>query len=203
MSAALWDERFTGEQYVYGIEPNVFLTEQAHRLTPGSRVLVPGDGEGRNGVWLAGQAMNVRSVDVSAVGLAKAETLAARRGVGIETECADLASWAWPVAEVDAVVSLFLHLPTVLRPRIHAKMAGALRPGGIVILEAFRPAQLAYASGGPKDLDLLYTAEQLRSDFQAMEILLIEEALITLDEGELHRGPAATVRLVARKTESA
>ncbi|PKU23601.1 SAM-dependent methyltransferase [Telmatospirillum siberiense] len=195
----VWDERFMGEEYVYGTEPNVFLTEQAPHLVSGARVLVPGDGEGRNGVWLAGRGMRVLSVDGSTVGLAKARNLAASRGLVIETEVADLGSWEWPVGKADAVASLFLHLPTAVRPQIHAKMIGALRPGGLLILEAFRPAQLAYASGGPKDLDLLYAADQLRSDFQAMDMLLLEEVLTELDEGALHRGPAATVRMVARK----
>lgn len=199
MSANFWDERFAGADYVYGTAPNVFLTSQAHRLAPGSTVLVPGDGEGRNGVWLAGQGLSVLSVDASSVGLAKARDLASGRSLAIETVCADLIDWEWPVGAVDAVVSLFFHLPAAVRPAVHRRMIESLRPGGLIILEAFRPAQLAYRSGGPKDLDLLYQAERLREDFLRTEILLLEEPLIELEEGALHRGPAATVRMVARK----
>lgn len=197
-----WDDRFAGEDYVYGTQPNAFLVEQSGRLAPGSRLLVPGDGEGRNGVWLAGLGMSVFSVDGSTVGLAKAERLATTRGVAIATEVADLVAWTWPRDTFDAVVSLFLHLSPPHRVRVHARMVEALRPGGLIILEAFRPEQLAYSSGGPKDPAMLYTAEQLTADFRGSEILLLDQPFIDLDEGPLHRGPAATIRLVARKPGS-
>jgi len=199
MTATFWDERFADQEFLYGTEPNVFLVEQAHRLAPGSRILLPGDGEGRNGVWLAGRGMDVLSVDASAVGLAKAQRLARDRGLSIKTDVADLGAWAWPSSGFDAIVSLFLHLASPERASIHGKMIDALKPGGILILEAFRHEQLAYSSGGPKDLALLYTAAQLKAEFRAVDILLLEEALVDLDEGKLHQGPGATVRLVARK----
>jgi hypothetical protein len=199
MTASMWDQRFGGDAYVYGTEANAFLARQAERLTPGGAVLVPGDGEGRNGVWLAGQGMRVLSVDASGVGLAKARRLAAQRGVAIATEVADLLAWSWPIGGFDAVVSLFLHFPPSDRALVHARMAGALRAGGLIILEAFRPLQLAYASGGPKDPLLLFSADQLAGDFADLDILLLEEVLVDLDEGELHQGPGATVRMVARK----
>lgn len=200
MAQSFWDERFSGSEFIYGTQPNAFLVEQAHRLEPGAQVLVPGDGEGRNGVWLAGQGMEVLSVDGSQVGLDKAKRLAAERGVTIATEVADLTTWSWPTGRFDAVVSLFLHLRPSERALVHARMIEALRPGGLVILEAFRPEQLAYASGGPRDPAMLYTAEQLKADFGGAEILHLEGVLATLDEGEFHQGPGATVRLVARKT---
>jgi SAM-dependent methyltransferase len=199
MTATFWDERFADREFLYGTEPNVFLVEQAHRLAPGSRILLPGDGEGRNGVWLAGRGMDVLSVDASAVGLAKAQRLARDRGLSIKTDVADLGAWAWPSSGFDAIVSLFLHLALPERASIHGKMIDALKPGGILILEAFRLEQLAYSSGGPKDPTLLYSAGQLKAEFRAIDILLLEEALVDLDEGKLHQGPGATVRLVARK----
>ncbi len=200
MPTTFWDERFSEQAFVYGTEPNAFLVEQAVRLAPASRILVPGDGEGRNGVWLAGRGLRVLSVDASAVGLAKARRLAEERGVDIATEVADLAIWKWPVAEFDAVVAVFLHLPPAHRASIHGAMAAALKPGGIVILEAFRPEQLTFGSGGPKDPALLYTAEQLKADFAGLEMLLLDDAVVELGEGKLHSGTAATVRLVARRS---
>lgn len=197
--SAFWDERFAGDEYFYGTRPNAFLAEQSFRLTKGSRLLVPGDGEGRNGVWLAEQGMTVHSVDGSAEGVAKARRLAAERGIAITTDMADLTDWSWPTACYDAVIAIFLHLASRDRAALHAKMLAALRPGGLFILEAFRPAQLAYQSGGPRDVDMLYTDEQLKKDFQAGEILLLDEPLIELDEGPRHSGTAATIRLVARK----
>ena len=194
-----WDERFSCEHYVYGEKPNAFLVRHASLLAPGARILVPGDGEGRNGVWLAGMGMNVLSVDSSAVGLAKAKRLAGRHGVAIETQCADLAAWEWPSSEFDAVVAIFLHLPPETCPSIHAAMLRALKPGGLIILQAFRPEQLGFGSGGPKDVSRLYTAALLGADFADADILVNEEALVTLDEGPLHRGPAATVGFVGRR----
>lgn len=199
MTGGFWDERYRGDGYVYGVEPNLFLVAQAHRLVPGARVLLPGDGEGRNGVWLADQGMRVVSVDGSATGLAKARQLASERGVEIRTEQADLVDWSWPVAGVDAVVSLFLHLGASDRSVVHRGMSDSLRPGGVLILEAFRPEQLRSASGGPKDPEMLYTAAQMREDFADLEIVLLDEVISDLREGSLHDGPGATLRLVAIK----
>ena len=195
----IWDERFTGEHYVFGEKPNAFLVRHTPLLASGSRILVPGDGEGRNGVWLARMGMDVLSVDSSAVGLGKAKQLAGRHGVSIETEVADLTTWAWPVSTFDAVVAIFLHLPPQTCPDIHAAMLRALKPCGLIILQAFRPEQLGYASGGPKDVSWLYTSAMLAADFADADILLNDEELVTLDEGPSHRGPAATVGLVARR----
>ncbi len=194
-----WDDRFSCEHYVYGEAPNAFLARHASLIPAGARVLVPGDGEGRNGVWLARQGFRVLSVDSSAVGLEKARRLAARHDVTIETEHTDLTAWAWPEAAFDAVVSIFLHLPPETASSIHAAMLKALKPGGLMILQAFRPEQLGCASGGPKDVSWLYTSAILASDFAEAEILLNVEEAVSLEEGPLHRGPAATVGLVARR----
>ncbi|SBV99789.1 putative Tellurite resistance protein TehB [uncultured Alphaproteobacteria bacterium] len=202
MTREFWDQRFGGEDYVYGTAPNAFLRVQAERLAPGARVLLPGDGEGRNGVWLAERGMEVLSVDASPVGLGKAQRLAAARGVRIATECADLTLWRWPEAAFDAVAAMFLHLPPDARATVHRRIVAALRPGGTVILEAFRPAQLGYASGGPKDVAMLYTPEQLTADFAGLDVRLCEEALVDLDEGTFHAGVAATLRFVGVKPEA-
>lgn len=194
-----WDGKFSAKEYVYGHEPNAHLVAQAGRLTPGGRVLVPGDGEGRNGVWLAERGFEVLSVDSSAVGLDKARKLAASRGVAIATHQADLLVWDWPQDGFDAVVSIFLHFAPEGRRRAHAAMAAALRPGGVLILEAFRPEQLSFTSGGPKDAALLYRAEDLRADFAGLDVVVLEETLSALDEGPFHQGPGAVVRLVATK----
>lgn len=192
-----WDGKFSADEYVYGHQPNTHLVAQAHRLNPGGSVLVPGDGEGRNSVWLASQGMTALSVDSSAVGLTKARALARSKGVEIQTAQADLLAWTWPVAVFDAVVSIFLHFPPHGRKLAHAAMAAALRPGGTLILEAFRPEQLAFSSGGPRDVDMLYRAEDLRADFADLDIILLEEARTMLDEGPFHQGEGAVIRLVA------
>lgn len=118
-----WDQRFAEPGYKYGTEPNAFLREQATRLAPASRVLVPGDGEGRNGVWLAEQGHAVTSVDASAVGLQKARELAASRGVALATELADLSDWAPEAASLDAVILIYTHLPSAIRQGAHRRLA--------------------------------------------------------------------------------
>jgi len=186
---------------MYGVEPNAFLVRQRHWLEPGQSVLAVADGEGRNGVWLAGQGMRVHSVDGSAVGLQKAMQLALDRGVSLRTTCADLTEWDWPVGTYDAVVCIFLHLGPENRAALHRAMAGALKPGGVLILEAFHPRQLAFGSGGPPVASMLYETEALAADFAGMlDLDVLEDGEVTLDEGPHHQGRAHTTRLVGHRT---
>jgi hypothetical protein len=195
-----WDQRFAEPGFKYGTEPNAFLLDQAHRLLPASQVLVPGDGEGRNGVWLAVQGHAVTSVDNSAVGLQKAQTLAARRGVALHTVLVDLADWQPTEASFDALVLIFTHLPATFRQAAHRHLAKGLRSGAWVVLEAFHPAQLGYTSGGPKDADMLYTPEQLSADFDGLvQPVLTWHGETSLDEGPGHQGAAHVTRWVGQR----
>ena len=191
--AAMWDERFSQAEPVYGEQPNKYLRAQIHRLAPGASVLVPGDGYGRNGLWLAKRGFRVHTVDLSPVGVERARNAARDAGLSLTIEQADLSIWDWPQNQFDAVFSIFVHLFPNVRPAIHANILRALVPGGLCILEAFTPAQLKFSSGGPKQVDLLYSAEILRQDFAAAEILDLEEATVSLDEGRMHSGPGAVV----------
>jgi SAM-dependent methyltransferase len=195
----MWDERFAQAEPVYGEQPNAYLRAQIHRLTPGCKILVPGDGYGRNGLWLASQGFQVSTVDLSPVGVERARKSAQAAGLAMTIEEADLATWTWPVGEFDSVASIFLHLPPDLRTQIHAQMLAALQPGGLLLIEAFTPAQLKHSSGGPKQVELLYTAEILRKDLIGADVLELLEVEIDLDEGRMHRGPAAVVQGVFRK----
>jgi len=201
--AEFWDERYRGEDFAFGTEPNAFLASQAHLLKPGMRVLVPGDGEGRNGVWLAQQGLAADTVDVSPIGVAKAQALAEARGVQISAHTADLLDWDWPRECYDIVAALYIHFFDPDRPRMHRAMLGALKPGGIVIFEAFRAEQLEYQkihrSGGPRTADMLCSRAKLESDFADARILLLEEAEVELDEGHRHKGVAAVIRAVIQK----
>ena len=195
-----WDQRFAEPGFKYGTEPNVFLRAQACRLLPISQVLVPGDGEGRNGVWLATQGHGVTSVDSSVVGLQKAQSLAASCGVALRTEQVDLADWQPPEASFDALVLIFTHLPDTFRQAAHRRLAHGLRPGAWVVLEAFHPAQLGYASGGPRDARMLYTPEQLSADFDGLiHPVLAWQGEITLAEGPGHQGLAHVTRWVGQR----
>ncbi len=199
-----WDQQFSPAEFKYGTDANQFLRQQATRLTPGARVLLPGDGEGRNSVWLAERGFQVTAMDSSQVGLDKAQRLAAQKGVTVEGIHADLADWVPTPASVDAVVLTFVHLPEALRALVHQQLVHALRTGGLLILEAFHPLQLGKASGGPKVAAMLYTLALLRSDLQAMlDHDLIEvlawEGEDQLNEGPGHQGLAHLTRYVARQ----
>lgn len=196
-----WDQNFSVAGFKYGTAPNAFLVEQAHRLKPGSDVLVPGDGEGRNGVWLAQQGHRVTAMDGSVVGLQKAQALAAERGVSIHTVLGDLADWAPAPACFDAVVLTFVHLPPAIRAGAHQRLAAGLRSGGLLILEGFHPQQLRHRSGGPKDAAMLFTPELLRADFASqLEELMAWDGEVTLDEGPGHQGTAHVTRWIGQKT---
>ncbi|HQU15792.1 MAG: SAM-dependent methyltransferase [Chromatiales bacterium 21-64-14] len=199
MDSTFWDGRYEGPGYCYGTEPNDFLVAQAGQLRTGMRALAVGDGEGRNGVWLAQQGLDVLAVDYSAQGLRKTRALAAARGVRLTTEHADLASWNWPESAFDVVAALFVHLPPAVRARVHHAMLAALKPGGLLILEAFHPAQLQLSSGGPPAAELLYTQALLAADFTRAGDLRLIETRRELAEGTGHRGPAAVVQLLARR----
>lgn len=197
---SFWDQRFAEPGFKYGLEPNVFLQEQAARLAPGSRVLLPGDGEGRNGVWLAQQGHQVTSVDMSAVGLQKASALAAERGVTLTTLQIDLADWQPEPGSFDAVVLIFTHLPPSIRAVAHRRLASGLRSGGLLLQEAFHTDQLQHASGGPKDHAMLYTPQMLTDDFADLLTPVLSWAgEVTLSEGPGHQGLACVTRWIGRK----
>ena len=196
-----WDQRFAEPGYKYGTEPNAFLIEQAARLAAPADVLVPGDGEGRNGVWLARQGHRVTAVDSSPVGLQKARELAATQGVTLTTVLADLGDWSPAPASFDAVVLIYTHLPGAIRRSAHRRLASGLRPGGWLILEAFHPAQLAHGSGGPKDPDMLYTPALLDADFRRPAGPGADLGWRNhLSEGPGHQGLAHVTRWVGRRT---
>jgi SAM-dependent methyltransferase len=197
--AGFWDQRYGVPEYQFGTAPNAWLAAQAGRLGPGMRALAAGDGEGRNGVWLARQGLEVTSVDLSAVGLAKARALAAAEGVPLRTMVANLAEWGWPEAAFDLIAWIYVIMPEAERRAAAAKAVRALAPGGLLVLEGFTPRQLGRASGGPKDPALLWTRAMVEADFAGLEVVEIWEGLVALEEGPRHRGMAEVVRGVLRK----
>lgn len=199
MASEFWDQRFGAEGFIYGTRPNDYLRSQAYRLRPGMTALAVADGEGRNGVWLAEQGLEVLSVDKSAVGLAKAARLARERDVCLSTLQADLVEWGWRASAFDLVISIFAHFRPAARQRINHGIVESLRPGGLVIVEAFHKRQLGRSSGGPKDLELLYEADYLRADFQPLDLVELLEGQAVLDEGPFHQGEAEVVRYIGRK----
>lgn len=202
MTAEHWDQRYAHPNYFYGYRPNDFLKEQARFLRPASRVLCLGDGEGRNGVYLAGLGHRVVSLDFSRAGLDKAEALAAEKGVEIETWHVDLADWVRhpdPVEPWDAVVSVFLHLPSQLRRDVAEAATRQSRPGATLIFEAYTPAQLALGTGGPKDPDLLIKRDEVAEDWQGwrLDVRLLERRIF---EGMAHQGLSSVVQALGLRS---
>ena len=194
-----WNERYAEEGLAYGEEPNEYLTSVISHLNPGARVLVVGDGEGRNGVWLAEQGFDVFSVDYSKVAVEKIKHLANLRKVKMTVECHDLTEYEWPENEFDAVVAIYLHFPPEVRALMHKKMLAALKLGGKVIIEAFHKEQLKYPSGGPPVEPMLFSEDMLKKDFEHALILELYETITRLNEGKYHVGEGAVVRLIAEK----
>ncbi len=195
-----WNERFAAEAYVFGTAPSVFLQENAQVIPPGSRVLVPADGEGRNSVFLAQQGHTVVATDIAEEGIAKARKLADKAGASVDFQLLDLQGWDWPEAAFDAIVGIFIQFaPPAFRDEIFAGMKRAVRPGGVVLLHGYTPKQLEFRTGGPPNLDHLYTDALLRDAFDGWEILRLESYERDLDEGAGHSGRSALVDLVARR----
>jgi 2-polyprenyl-3-methyl-5-hydroxy-6-metoxy-1,4-benzoquinol methylase len=195
-----WNQRFGAAEYIFGTAPNAFLASHASLLAPGQRALCVADGEGRNSVWLAEQGLEVSAFDLSPVGVEKARKLARSRGVEVRYEVASVYGWRWPEAEFDLVVAIFVQFADpAMRAFMFERMVAALRPGGLVLVEGYTPAQLKHATGGPKQVDQLYTEELLRQAFGALDILELKAYEAELDEGSRHRGMSAVIDLVARK----
>lgn len=196
----MWDERYSIDEYLFGTEPADFLVAHIDRLEPGSKVLAVADGEGRNSVYLAQLGHDVLAMDASPVGVAKAQELAAERGVTVDFRVADIMTWDWTPDTYDAVVAIFIQfLSPGQRPEVFAGMQRTLRPGGRLLLHGYRPEQVALGTGGPPDPAAMYTEELLRDAFGAMDIERLESYDAVIEEGDGHAGQSALIDLIATK----
>ncbi len=193
-----WDERYGGDDYVYGTEPNQWYKEQIAALKPGAALFIA-EGEGRNAVHAANLGWRVTAFDYSQNGRRKALALARSSGVDIDYTVADAAVYAIPGNHFDLMVMIYTHFPADVREQLFPKMIAGLRPGGRIIAEVFSTRQFGRNSGGPKSPDLMYTTEQLRRYFGELQIERMEEAVIHLSEGPHHEGEADVIRMIAVK----
>ncbi|MCL6523882.1 MAG: class I SAM-dependent methyltransferase [Thermoflavifilum sp.] len=201
--AQFWDERYGQPEYVYGKQPNKFFQEQIDQLSPG-RILLPAEGEGRNGVYAAQKGWRVDAFDISAKGRHKALQLAAAAGVSIHYQVGDLDHLSFTPASYDVVGLIFAHFPASHRRQYHRQLMGLLKPGGRIILEGFSKAHRAYQQenphvGGPQEEKLLFSQEELLEDFAGLDIVLLEEPEVSLQEGLYHIGKGRVIRLIALK----
>ncbi len=195
-----WNARFAQPDYVFGTAPNAFLAAQRDRLKPGQKALALADGEGRNGVWLAQQGLDVLSVDFSPAGQEKARRLAQKCGVALRTELADLTRRNWESEAFDVVAAIMIQFAgPPEREGIFRGMKRALKRGGLVILQGYRPEQIAYKTGGPPTAENMYTEELLRREFGDMRILHLRAHDGAIAEGAGHHGLSALIDMVAEK----
>jgi SAM-dependent methyltransferase len=196
-----WEGRYGAPEYIFGEAPNYFLASCKDLLPRAGKALAIADGEGRNGVWLAEQGLDVLSIDFSPAAQQKARALAKARGVAPTFErVADLHAWPFPDAAFDVVADIFTQFSTPEeRVRKWASVRRALKPGGLVILQGYTPKQLQYGTGGPKQIAQLYTRAMLEEAFVGMRELRIVEEEREMQEGAGHSGMSAVIGLTARK----
>lgn len=195
-----WNERYSTKDYIYGTQPNQFFKEQIEKLNAG-KILMVGEGEGRNAVYAAKLGWQVDAIDSSSVAKDKALMLAERNKVSINYQVADIHSYNFPDNIYDAVGIVFLHINESEKEnkRLHIKFTNTLKKKGRIILELFSKNQLGKNSGGPQDLDLLCSIEQIRKNFPIFKHELLLEENILLSEGEFHQGEASVIRFVGVK----
>lgn len=204
MSKELWNERFSSKEYIYGTEPNEFFKQQIDLLDAG-KLLLPGEGEGRNAVYASSKGWIVDAVDFSESAKAKALKLAESKSVKINYIISDLAEFDYPENEYDLIGLFFIHLKPSVRDLVHSKLIKSLKSGGRIILEAFNKRQINNTSGGPKDIELLYDEKDILSSFSHLlsnskgEILLLENTITELSEGNYHKGKADVIRFIGLK----
>lgn len=193
-----WNNRYSSEDFVYGKKPNQYFKSEIDKLTPGI-LLLPSEGEGRNAVYAAKSNWAVDAFDQSEKGKEKCEALAKENHVTVNYTVSDALGLQLEDNKYDLIAFIFAHYPSSMRKQVHQKCIKALKPGGLLLLEAFNPLQLNNQSGGPKDTDMLYTAELLKQDFLNLNIKYLEELTVDLSEGKHHSGKGDVVRMLATK----
>lgn len=199
-TANFWDERYSVKGYLYGKEPNQFFKEQLTQVFPKGKLILPGEGEGRNAVHAAKLGWQVDAFDQSHVAMQKAKKLAEINGVNFSYSIVDLFKFKPKKFFYDCAAIIFVHLSPTFRNEFHKNIIDSLKPGGRIILELFSKNQLGKNSGGPQDPEMLYSLEEVKNDFKELRVLLLEEKNVFLHEGDKHSGEASVIRFVGEKT---
>jgi SAM-dependent methyltransferase len=194
-----WDDRYRQPGFAYGKSPNHFFREQLSQLPPGS-ILMPADGEGRNGVYAATLGWQVTSTDLSTEGQTKALLLAKELHTDLTYLTGDLEDLSFPPASFDAIGLIYAHFLAEKKSPLHRQLNTYLKPGGIIIFEAFSKNHIANPQvGGPMEQDVLFSVEEIKNDFLNYEVLVLKEEEIELNEGVYHNGRGRVIRFMGRK----
>ena len=193
-----WDERYSIIEYIYGKEPNDFLREH-YKLLPKGTILSLAEGEGRNAVFLAKQGYRVIAIDSSSVGLEKASKLAKENKVAIETVCADLAHYQLDKSGYEGIVSIFCHIPPEARKLLYAQLGDAIKPGGVLLLEAYTADQIGKGTGGPPTAELTNSLAEMNQYLDEFDILHAKEFDREVVEGRFHSGIGSVVQIIAKR----
>ncbi len=198
MEKEFWDERFSQTDFVYGKEPNDFLKTELADL-PAGKILFLGEGEGRNAVYAAKLGWQADAVDFSESAKQKALKLAEENLVSVNYFIADITAFTPPNNFYDAAALIFVHLPEEERIHVHKKVIDSLKPGGTLILESFEKDQISKNSGGPKNIDHLYSLENIATDFIDLDFTTFKKEVLHLTEGKFHSGEAVVIRFSGKK----
>ncbi|MBR9921255.1 MAG: class I SAM-dependent methyltransferase [Bacteroidetes bacterium] len=199
-----WDERYGADEYAYGTEPNTFFKASLEKLKLSGKILLPAEGEGRNAVFAAQQGLDVYAFDLSEAGQKKALKLADEKGVDIHYAVGEFSHHDFAPESFDTIGLIFAHFPAEKREVYHRKLADYLKKGGIIILEAYSKEQIKYnsvnpKSGGPRNEAMLFSTGEIEKWFDHFEILLLEQRIVTFQEGLYHQGEGSVVRFIGRK----
>ena len=193
-----WESRYSDPAYAYGVQPNEFLRQELKKI-PEGKILFPAEGEGRNAVYAARKGFDVHAFDFSTEARRKALALAEEQGVSIDYRTATYENIEYSPDSFDVIVLVFAHMPPDKRTHWHRKLSGFLKQGGLIILQGFSKEQMNYPSGGPRNVDMLFSKEELFGDFSGLEVLFMEQHVIPLDEGLYHKGDASVISALFRK----
>lgn len=198
-----WDNRYSNDEFAYGEQPNNYLKEHLEHLAP-AKILFPAEGEGRNAVFAAKLGWEVSAFDISSEGKKKALRLAEKNNVVIDYKVGELQTLGYKEEQFDAIALIYAHFPAAIKSQLHKMLDTYLSKGGIVIFEAFSKSHLKYLAknekvGGPKDIESLFSVEEIKDDFSNYEIIILEEKVIELNEGIYHNGQGSVIRFVGKK----
>ena len=201
-----WNERFSHQEYAYGTDPNVFFKESLDTLKPKGKILMPAEGEGRNAVYAAKTGLEVYAFDISEEGKRKALELAKKENVTLNYEVGNFPDLQVTQNSYDVIGLVFAHFPPEIKTQYYKMLMELLKPGGWVILEGFSKENLELKKanpqiGGPGQLEMLFSVEEIKTDFPSLEIIQLEKCLVELQEGKFHIGTGSVIRFIGKKTD--